>query len=154
MPLRQVAFVAGGSGGRLQVDVELWRAVVDRHARHRAGHLLIVVRDAVDLSANQVRRAGNVLAEEHRVERVGEFVAGGDLPHLRDLIQHLAAVHRIERILILQLRDHELQKRIDVQAADRAIRVRGLAGRRRGRGDRGCGSLRHGLFNEGVRVGL
>ena len=82
-------------------------------------HPLVVVGEGVDFRADQVRRAGDVLAQQHRVERLGELVGRADFANLADLRQHVLVVERIERILVLQLGDHQLQKRAQVDVVDR-----------------------------------
>jgi hypothetical protein len=60
------------------------------------------------------RRAVEDLRRTHRVrqraERLFHFRDAADGAELRELAEELAGIHRLERILVLQLRDHQLQE--------------------------------------------
>jgi hypothetical protein len=72
--------------------MQLRGAVGHRHVLDNAGHPLIVVRNRIDLGANQVRSAGNVLTQQHRVERLGELLRRADRADLSDLRDQLVVV--------------------------------------------------------------
>ena len=69
--------------------------------------------------------------KQHGVERAGELVGGADLADLVDLVQHLAVVHRIERILILHFGDQQLQEHVEIEIVERVELAELAVGRRR-----------------------
>ena len=102
--------------------MQLRDTLVDRDAIHDARDRLSVIRERRDVGAHQICGARYILAEQNRVKRLCKFIRRTDSANLSDLIQHVLVVHRIERILLLKLGDHELQKRIHVDVVDRVAR--------------------------------
>ena len=110
-----------------EVELELRLAVFDRDARDGAGDRLVVVGNGLHVFADEIGRAGDVLTQQHGIERGGELVGGADLADLVDLVEHLRVVHRIERILILHFVDEQLQEHVEVQIVERVVLAELLA---------------------------
>ena len=99
--------------------MQLRHALVDRDAIHDARDRLPVIRERRDVGAHQICGTRYILAEQNGVKRLCKFIRRTDSANLSNLIQHVLVVHRIERILLLKLCDHELQKRVHVNVVDR-----------------------------------
>ena len=51
---------------------------------------------------NRHGRAGNVLSEEHRLQRRVELLICGDVVDLADFLKDFGAVHRLRGVLVLE----------------------------------------------------
>ena len=107
-------------------DVELGLAVCDRHAIDRADERLGVVVQGHDRLSDHAAGRGHVLAQEHGVERFAQPVVGPDFADLADLLEHLCIVHRLQRILVLHLGNHQGDEFVHVDLVERVRRARRL----------------------------
>jgi hypothetical protein len=60
--------------------------------------------------ARGLKRLARHERARERVERRLQIAEAGHRAELRELAQELAALHRLERVLILELRDHQVQE--------------------------------------------
>ena len=94
------------------------RSVVIRselYALHHAKQNVPVIGQRLHLLSNQATGGRDPLTLLHRFQRLTQLIGRTDLADLADLLQHFRVLHRIERILVLQFGDHQLQKVIHVQ---------------------------------------
>ena len=69
-----------------------------------------------DLLADQAAGGGQALAGRASVESVSVSWSVAAISRmLPDLLDELRVVHRVQRVLIRQLRDHELQELVDIE---------------------------------------
>lgn len=98
----------------------------DRNAADGSGNVIGSVQGS-DLLADQAAGRGQTLLSLQGLQRASELVLRSDRPQLADLLNELRVVHWIERILMRQLADHELQELVDIQILQ-IVDPLGLAG--------------------------
>jgi hypothetical protein len=109
-----------------------------RQGRDAAGHQHL----AADQIAGLDRLARGEVGRE-ALEGLVELVDAGHRAELGDLAQELAVLHRLHRILVLELRDHQLEEVVQAEVATlglalgllacEAERIEGVGGGRGGR---------------------
>lgn len=108
----------------------------DRRTSHHAFNVLCVVRQRRDPFADQAARGGRVLSQQNGSQRVRELVRRTDLADLADLLNEFTVLHRVERILVLHLRDQQPEELVNIDIVQAwsllVTSVRRLVNRRSG----------------------
>ena len=88
-----------------------------RHAVHESFDRRTIVGKCRHGLPDQAAGGGQILAGDDRLQRVGQLIRGADFSDLADLLDQFAVVQRIQWILVLQLGNHQLQKRVHTDVA-------------------------------------
>src|SRR4029453_6398009 len=73
-------------------------------------NILVVGREGRDLLADQAAGGGQALLCLDGLQRRGELIRGGDRAELPNLLHELRVIHRVQRVLVLQLADNHIQE--------------------------------------------
>ncbi|MDA8745558.1 hypothetical protein N9N28_13075 [Rubripirellula amarantea] len=109
-----LAFCLAGLRVGSNCQIKLRLPAIYRYSTDVARDALALVAERDDVCPDQVSGTRDVLAEQHRFERLSQIVRGTHFADLTNLCQELIVLQRVQRILVLQFRNHQIQKRVQV----------------------------------------
>ena len=68
--------------------------------------------------SSRLERAGNVLSQEHRLQRLVELLICGNVVDLAHFLNDLGAVHRLGGVLVLEFGDQHVHEVLRLQGGE------------------------------------